>query len=205
MRHNRAVASPHKPIPPIPRSKRPYGTLKQTQKRERRKQLRSAIAEAEQETGCPLESLQLQPRVTPEELLHLTTAERERIRTIPSLHIPCEQTMIQCKKQLASSHATETGTFAGGAYLTDPVRFVSVLCAQSPFIAVGGDAGGGRCAIGVTYSHQSVQHFAALLVYEGSDSWLELQDCRAEGLTPFTGDSAAFPRSYSLSSPHHPP
>jgi len=142
--------------------------------------------------------LHLQQRTTPEELLHLTTAERERIRTVPSLHIPCEQTIIACQKQLATSHATETGTFAGGAYITDPVRFVSVLCAQSSFVAVGGDAGGGRCVLGVTYSHQSVQHFAALLVYEGGDSWLELRDCRAEGLTPFVGDSTAFPHIWAV-------
>ena len=192
---------------PVPRTKRPYGSLRPTQKRERRKQLRSAIAEAEQETGCPLEALQLQQRTTPEELLDFTTAERERIRTIPSLHIPCEQTMIACKKQLATSHATATGTFAGGAYITDPLRFVSVLCAQSSFIAVGGDAGGGRCALGVTYSiptptaanpETTTQHFACLLVYEGGDSWLELQDCRAEGLTPFVGDSAAFPHIFAV-------
>jgi hypothetical protein len=75
---------------------------------------------------------------------------------------------------------------------------VSVLCAQSPFIAVGGDAGGGHCVLGITYSVAKVQHFAALLVYEGSDSWLELQDCRAEGLTPFTGDSAAFPHIWAV-------
>src|ERR1700722_3639023 len=89
------------------------------------------------------------------------------------------------KQLLATSHATETGTFAGGAYLTDPLRFVSVLCAQSSFIAVGGDAGGGRCVLGVTYSipsptdtnpNKTTQQFAALLVYEGGDSWLELQD-----------------------------
>ena len=98
--------------------------------------------------------------------LVLSTAERDRVRTIPGIHIPCEQTMIQCKKQLANTHATETGTFAGGAYVTDPLRFVSVLCAQSPFIAIGGDAGGGRCVLGVTYSHGGKQHFAALLVYE---------------------------------------
>jgi len=192
---------------PLPRTKRPYESLRPTQKRERRKQLRSAIAEAEQETGCPLEALQLQQRTTPEELLDFSTAERERIRTIPSLHIPCEQTMIACKKQLATSHATETGTFAGGAYITDPLRFVSVLCAQSSFIAVGGDAGGGRCALGVTYSiptptaanpEETTQHFACLLVYEGGDSWLELQDCRAEGLTPFVGDSAAFPHIFAV-------
>ena len=102
--------------------------------------------------------------------------------------------MINCKQLLASSHATETGTFAGGAFITDPVRFVSVLCAQSSFIAVGGDAGGGHTKLGVTYSipsptaanpEKTTQHFACLLVFEGGDSWLELQDCRAEGLTPF--------------------
>ena len=115
--------------------------------------------------------------------------------------------MINCKQQLASTHATETGTFAGGAYITDPVRFVSVLCAQSSFIAVGGDAGGGHTKLGVTYSmptptrdspEKTTQHFACLLVYEGGDSWLELQDCRAEGLTPFVGDSAAFPHIWAV-------
>ena len=145
-----------------------------------------------------MEALHLQQRTTPEELLHLTTAERERIRTVPSLHIPCEQSMIKCKQLLATSHATETGTFAGGAYITDPVRYVSVLCAQSSFIAVGGDAGGGRCVLGVTHSAAGKQHFAALLVYEGGDSWLELQDCCAEGLTPFVGDSAAFPHIWAV-------
>jgi hypothetical protein len=115
--------------------------------------------------------------------------------------------MIKCKQQLATSYATETGTFAGGAFISDPVRFVSVLCAQSSFIAVGGDAGGGHTKLGVTYSIPSptaanpaktTQHFACLLVYEGGDSWLELQDCRAEGLTPFVGDSAAFPHIWAV-------
>lgn len=87
--------------------------------------------------------------------------------------------MIQCKKQLSSSHATETRTFTtctfiAGAYIADPVRFVSVVCAQSPFIAVGGDAGGGHTKLGITYSSSSnIQSFSCLLVYEGSDSWEE--------------------------------
>jgi hypothetical protein len=172
--------------------------LQSTQQYKRRKEARVAVAEVLQQVGCPLEAIHLPSTPAPEELLHLTTAERERIRTVPSLHIPCEQTMIKCKKQLATSHATATGTFAGGAYITDPVRFVSVLCAQSPFIAVGGDAGGGRCVLGVTYSAAGKQHFAALLVYEGGDSWVELQDCRAVGLTPFTGESAAFSHIWAV-------
>ena len=178
--------------------KRPYDTLQRTQKRERRKQAREALTQVLDEIGVPLHAIAPSSTPSPAELIHLPTSVREQIRTIPSLHIPSEPSMIQCKKLLATTHATETGTFAGGAYITDPVRFVSVLCAQSPFIAVGGDAGGGRCVIGITYSHESVQHFAALLVYEGSDSWLELQDCRAEGLTPFTGDSAAFPHIWAV-------
>jgi hypothetical protein len=183
---------------PSTRAKRPYADLRPTQKRERRKQARETIARVLDQIGCPLEDIQPHPTPSPADLIHLPTSTREQIRTVPSLRIPCEQTMINCKQQLASTHATETSTFAGGAYLTDPLRFVSVLCAQSPFIAVGGDAGGGRCVLGVTYSHESVQHFAALLVYEGSDSWIELQDCRSEGLTPFIGESAAFPHIWAV-------
>ena len=192
---------------PITRAKRPYDTLQSTQQWKRRKQLQSAIAEASQQIGCPVDALHLQQRTTPEELMHLPTSVREQIRGVSSLHIPCEQTIIACKKLLATTHATETGTFAGGAFITDPVRFVSVLCAQSSFIAVGGDAGGGHTKLGVTYSiptptrdnpKKTTQHFAALLVYEGGDSWLELQDCRAEGLTPFVGDSAAFPHIFAV-------
>jgi hypothetical protein len=197
LRTQRAAAPAALP-PRVPRTKRLYDTLGPTQRWKRRKQAREGVAAALEETGCSLESLQLQQSAHVEELLHLSTAERERIRTVPSLRIPCEQTIIACKQQLATTHATETGTFAGGAYITDPVRFVSVLCAQSSFIAVGGDAGGGRCVLGVTYSIAGVQSFACLLVYEGGDSWLELQDCRAEGLTPFVGDSAAFPHIWAV-------
>jgi hypothetical protein len=202
-----AAASAASTIVTQQRTKRPYDSLQPTQKWERRRQLRVAITEAQQRVGCPLEAIQPQPRVTPEELLHFSTAERERIRTVKSLRIPCEQTIIERKKLLATSHATETGTLANGAYITDPVRYVSVLCAQSSFIAVGGDAGGGHTKLGVTYSiptptddnpGKTTQHFACLLVYEGGDSWLELQDCRAEGLTPFVGDSAAFPHIWAV-------
>jgi len=165
------------------------------------------VAQAAAKVGCPLEAVQPPSTPSPADLIHLPTSVREQIRTVRGLHIPSEKRMIQCKLLLASSHATETGTFAGGAYITDPLRFVSVLCAQSSFIAVGGDAGGGRCVLGVTYAiptpteadpAKTTQHFAALLVYEGGDSWLELQDCRAEGLTLFVGDSSAFPHIWAV-------
>ena len=95
MRQNRHAVATHKPVA---RAKRPYDTLQPTQQWKRRKQLQSAITEAEQQVSCPVEALHLQQRTTPEELLHLTTAERERIRTVPSLRIPCEQSMIKCKQ-----------------------------------------------------------------------------------------------------------
>ena len=92
------------------------------------------MTDALQQVGCPIEAIQPQQKPSPAELLHLSTAERERIRTVPSLHIPCKQTMIHCKKQLASSHATETGTFPGGAYMADPLAYVSVLNGDWCFI-----------------------------------------------------------------------
>jgi len=157
------------------------------------------VAEVLQQVGCPAEALHLQQRTTPEELLHLTTAERERIRTVPSLQIPCEQTIIACKKLLAASHATETGTFANGAYITDPVRFVSVLCAQSPLLVVGGDTGDQLTKLGVTYlDEQKTQQFAALLVYRGKDDYTDLDTLKQPSLTPFAGDSAAFPHIFSV-------
>jgi hypothetical protein len=85
-----------------------------------------------------------------------------------------------------------------GAYITDPARFVSVLCAQSPFIVVGGDSGGGYTKIGITYSQRSVQHFAALCVYEGSDGWEELNRLTDDATTPFVGESSTFPHLFAV-------
>jgi hypothetical protein len=182
----------------VPRSKRPYESLRPTQKRERRKVAREAVQQVLDEIGVPLQAIAPSSAPSPADLIHLPTSVREQIRTIPSLHIPSEQSMIACKQQLAHSHATETGTFANGAYVTDPIRFVSVLCAQSPFIAVGGDGGGGHTKIGITYSHRSVQHFAALVVYEDADGWEELNHLTHEVEPPFVGDSAAFPHIFAV-------
>ena len=195
---------------PTTRAKKDYADLRPTQKRERRKQLRCAITEAEQKIGCPLEAVT--PPSTPSavDLVHLPTSVREQIRSVKGLRIPSEKLMIQCKQLLATTHATETATFANGAYITDPARFVSVLCAQSSFLAVGGDKGDGLTKLGVTYSvrgpekyrklpngkmrqkHSFVQHFAPLIVYAGDDDWDDMNELTNKGLTPFTGDSASF-------------
>jgi len=152
-----------------------------------------------QQVDCPLEVIHPPHTLDPQELLHLTTAERERIRSVPSLHIPCEQTIIQCKQLLATTHATETGTFANGSYITDPVRFVSVLCVQSPLLVVGGDTGDRLTKVGVTYlDEQQTQQFAALLVYRGKDDYDDLDTLKEHSLAPFTGDSSAFPHIFAV-------
>jgi hypothetical protein len=154
--------------------------------------------EALQEIDCPPQALLEEPAVPPASLVHLATTDREKIRSVPGLRIPSEKEMIKCKRLLATQNATETGTFANGAYLTDPVRFVTGLCLQSPLLVVGGDAGGGITKLGVTYSHQGKQRFAALVVFKGSDHYDDLDLLLAEGLTPFKGDSAAYPHIFGV-------
>ena len=127
---------------PTPRTKKPYDAIGPTQQWKRRKQAMADITNVLQQHGVPMEAIHSPPTPSPVDVLHLSTAERERVRTVQHLRIPCERTIIKCKKQLPATHATGTGTFGGGAFMTDPVRFVTVLCAQSSFIAVGGDAGG---------------------------------------------------------------
>ena len=121
------------------------------------------------------------------------------MRTVRGIHIPCERTIIQCKKLLSATHATETDTFANGAYIADPVRFVSGLCVQSPLLVVGGDAGGGYTKLGVTFLDANrKQSFAALLVFEGKDTYDDLDSLLEPGLTPFKGDSSAFPHFFDV-------
>jgi hypothetical protein len=157
-----------------------------------------AVAEVLADIGCPLEAITPRAHITPTQMMHLTPAERQRTRTVRGLHLPTERSMRKANQMFAITRATATGTFANGAYITDPIRLVSVLCAQSPFVAVGGDGGGGHCVLGVTYCFQQKQHFAALLVYAGSDKYDDLQRLTALGVAPFVGESAAFPHIFAV-------
>ena len=171
------------------RSKRPYDTLQHSQQWERRAKARSTVAQVLEQIGVPLEAIHSPPTPSPADVLHLSTAERERVRTISRVHIPAERTIIKCKKKLAITHATETATFASGAYLTDPIRFVTGLCLQSSLIAVGGDTGDELTKLGITYVQANRQKFAALIVFHGSDKYDDLDTLQQEGITPFKGDS----------------
>jgi hypothetical protein len=142
------------------------------------------------------------PMPPPAALLHLPTATREQIRTVQGLRIPCEKRIIQCKLGLSDTHGCRTGAFSGGAYLTDPLRFVQTVAGGSRLLVVGGDTGGGHTKLGITYTvhtdNERSQTFAALLVYDGKDSWEELSRLQAEGLTPFEGDTERFPHIFAV-------
>jgi hypothetical protein len=177
---------------PIPRTKRPYESLKPTQRWERRTKARAAVQEVLEDIGCPMEAITRPVPCTPTKVIHLSPAERQRTRSIRPFLLPSERTMRNSLERYAVTHATETGTFAKGSYITDPLRYVSVLCSQSSFIAVGGDCGGGHCKLGITFGMDGQQHFAALLVYDGGDQYEDLRALTEEGTTRFVGESAPF-------------
>lgn len=151
-------------------------------------------------TKKPIFSVEaLRPSVPPPAaLLRLPQSVREQIRSVSGLHIPSEKKTIKSKIQMADTHGTRTSTFAHGAYLTDPLRFVRAVCVQSPLLVVGGDAGGGHTKIGITCTVENIQQFAPLLVYDGKDDWEQLHRLEASGMTTFEGDSASFPHIFAF-------
>ena len=187
--HDRAAAATPAPLL---RTKRLYESLKPTQRWERRTKARAAVEEVLQDIGCPLTAIVRAVPVTPTKVIHLSPAERQRTRSIRPFLLPSERTMRKSLERYATTHATETGTFAKGSYITDPLRYVSVLCAQATFTAVGGDCGGGHCKLGITFGMDGKQHFAALLVYDGGDQYKDLRALTEEGTTRFVGASAPF-------------
>ena len=70
------------------RKRKAYNELKPTQKRERRKRLKERIEALEAEVGCPVSAAISPPSVPPSDLIHLSTCDRERIRSVSSLSIP---------------------------------------------------------------------------------------------------------------------
>ena len=148
--------------------------------------------------GCPLSAIVRPVPVTPTKVIHLSPAERQRTRSIRPFLLPSERTMRASLERYATTHATETSTFAKGSYITDPLRYVSVLCAQATFIAVGGDCGGGHCKLGITFGMDGKQHFAALLVYDGGDQYEDLRALTEAGTTRFVGASAPFATVFQI-------
>jgi len=144
--------------------------------------MRDAIEEIEERIGCPASAV-VSPATSPSSLLHLSTSDRHRIRSVDTITIPSERKIRNAKKQLGTSHNTSTSSFSNGAYISDPLGFVSSVTSSSPFICVGGDTGGGFTKLGVTYlTSANTQSFICLLVYEGDDKWKELNiQCYVNG------------------------
>jgi hypothetical protein len=195
MRASRAVTPTSSPAP---RTKRPYESLKPTQRWVRRTRARAAVEEVLEKIGCPLSAIIQPAPCTPTKVIHLSPAERTRARTIRPFLLPCERTMRESLERYATTHATATGTFAKGSYITDPIRYVSVLCAKASFIAVGGDCGGGHCKLGITFERDGKQHFAALLVYDGGDQYEDLRALTLQGTTRFVGASAPYANIFQI-------
>jgi hypothetical protein len=192
------------PAPPRERSKRPYDQLGPTQRWNRRKLAREALADI----GVPLAAL-CDHRTTPAAVLGLSTADRRKIRTVDELCIAGEKQIVACKIALAQTHGTRTAAFsfpragaqekvAVGAYVCDPLLLLRTVAAQSPFLSVGGDKGGGFTKLGVTYSAQGIQHFLPLLVFEGDDNYDDLHALRTADVTKFIGQSETYKNIFSV-------
>ena len=134
------------------------------------------------------------------ELLHFSTAERQRIRTIECLTLASEDSIRDLKMDCATNHATKTSLFEStdlaGAYVSDPFRLVDILLSHSPssIMAFGGDAGGKSpiTKLGITYtSLNNVQSFISLLIYTGKDDYSNLSALKQPGLTSFEGTTHA--------------
>ena len=177
-----------------------YDELKPTQRWVRRQLLWREVTRAERRIRCPLSEIMPPQKPAVTALLHLPTSMRKRIRSVKGLQIPGERAFNTLKRSLSLTQATETATFPGGAYVTDPVGLVSRLLrqAESKLVVVGGDTGDKITKLGVTYVDKSMQRFACLLVYAGKDDYEDLGSLREPGLTPFKGESALFSSIFAV-------
>jgi hypothetical protein len=116
--------------------------------------------------------------ISPGAIMLVPHATRARMRQVRGCRLPCETLIIRRRVSMATTHGTHTSTFDRGAYLTDPLTFVDKISGSSPLLVVGGDAGGGHTKLGITFINSSGnQTFAALLVYEGAITTLNLLVC----------------------------
>jgi hypothetical protein len=102
------------------------------------------------------------------------------------------------KERVAIEKGTATASFDGGAYLTDPLRFIDSVASQSPHLVIGADCGSGFTKLGITYQGHKTTHFAPLVIYEGGDDWEYLAQFLHPTSPPFVGDSARFPTLLSF-------
>ena len=172
-----------------PRARLDYSVLGRTTRARRRTAGRAAL----QEIGVPAEALVQSLLVPAEALVHLPQSARSQVRSVAGIKIPSERSVRASKLSLANAYGTATGVFERGAFVQDPAKLLRLAAAQSPFLAVGGDTGGGQTKLGVTYLNQrGAAAFLSLVVYDGTDSWEELERLRRPSQTPFAGESTGW-------------
>jgi hypothetical protein len=193
----------HLPPPPLLRTASaparlrtlaPLSTLTASGQRHRKRKAEALLEQVQVPAGV------LSPaRIPPTAFLRTSTRFRNEMRRVlPSVAIPGEKAMATLKEQIADTKGTATASFDCGAYLTDPLRFVSVLTSHSEYLVIGGDFGSHFTKIGVTYFHNQITHFAPLLIYEGKDDWEHLAKFLSPSVPPFSGDSAHFPSIWAF-------
>lgn len=99
----------------------PFHTLQHSQQYKRHKIIRETAADLQ----CPLPPHSISPLA----LIHTSKSFRETLRSVPDkgIKVPCEEKMIKCKMELSKKYATETSSFHTGAYISDPIRFISLI------------------------------------------------------------------------------
>jgi hypothetical protein len=87
---------------------KPYDDLSKSQRNVRRKLAVEALNQLR------ISPTVLQSSIVPNEVIHLSTAIREQIRTVKSIHMPSEKAIISLKQQLADTHGTATDSCTEG-------------------------------------------------------------------------------------------
>lgn len=165
-----------------------YDECSTTTKWERRTKLKKSSDTIQ----CPLSAVQ--PTIPESELIHLSTATRNQMRTVPSIKLPSEKKIVELKKELVVTHGTGTSktNFNGFifTYLNDPLLFIQHVTKESKYISIGGDTGGGTTKLGITYTNvKGVEEFSPLLITNEKDSWDYLKILAVNHLFKYTGET----------------
>jgi hypothetical protein len=140
----------------------------------------------------------LSPRtIAPSEIQHWGHRERRKLRDINCV-IPSDSTMNKLYQDMNKTYGTECKEFDLGAYVCDPIKLIKHLTKDSPFLAVGGDCGGGIIKFGFSYQNEdkTLEFCPIYLIYgkENLDTFLQLRG----DYYPFIGESEKYKDIYSI-------
>lgn len=173
------------------RKRKPFATLKHSQRAHRLNLVKTVANELD----VPLPALSTQHKIPPLDVLHLTQAQRDIVRSVPNLRMPAEKKIVQLRLELAVTHGTEVSSFSHqgvhGAYVCDPVKYINMVGVNTTWFCIGGDSGAGWLKIGVTLcSVRKKALFIPLIVTDSADDRAALEILNIDGITAFKGDSS---------------